>query len=272
MIWLEGEAYDKACAHAVAEYPRESCGLLINRGGLVDYIACHNAATTPSQHFTIPPLAWEQAEEMGEVVGVVHSHPDGPPRPSEGDRASCEATQLHWHLLMVEKAEDGPPAVTEVYSWGPEGWEAPLIGRQFHFGVLDCWALARDFYRREMGIELADVDHGPDGWWQVTDPAYTFSPYEDSANYDKAGLVRLDLGTPLQRGDLIVMQIRSRSMKPNHVAIILDPDRGTMLHHLYGALSDRTIYGGYWLEATRFILRHRSQCPTSSAPSDLVAS
>lgn len=256
--WFEGEVYDQASAHAVAEYPRESCGLMIVSEQGLEYVACRNIAATPQQHFSISRADWRGAEARGEVVGVVHSHPDGPVTPSEGDRASCEATQLHWHILRVDRGEDGPPVVTEAYSWAPEGWEAPLIGRSFHFGVLDCWALARDYYHRELGIELADVDHGPDGWWTVDDPEYTFSPYEDPGNYERAGLVRLPKGTPLRAGDLIVMQVRSKSRKPNHVGILIDPDRGTMLHHLYGSLSDRVVYGGYWQEVTRFILRHKS--------------
>jgi len=37
----------------------------------------------------------------------------------------------------------------------------------------------------------------------------------------------------------------------------LSPVANGMIHHLYGRLSDRTVYGGYWRECTRLIVRHR---------------
>jgi hypothetical protein len=30
-----------------------------------------------------------------------------------------------------------------------------------------------------------------------------------------------------------------------------------MLHHLYGRLSERVVYGGHWQEITRAVLRHK---------------
>ncbi|NHW59684.1 C40 family peptidase, partial [Escherichia coli] len=42
----------------------------------------------------------------------------------------------------------------------------------------------------------------------------------------------------------------------NHAGIILDD--GMLLHHLYGRLSQRVPYGGYWRDRTIIILRHLS--------------
>lgn len=248
---------EDASAHALAEYPRESCGVILATEAGLEYVACRNLSASPNEHFRLSPTDWEAAEARGEIVGVVHSHPDVAARPSEGDLVACEATQLPWWLVGVRKDPGEAPVVTEVYSWEPTGYEAPLVGRAFHYGVLDCWALVRDYYARVKGIELPAFDHGPDGWWQDRDPENTFSPYEDPANMEAAGFVRID-GKPTKEGDVIVMQVRSASTKPNHVGVLLDPNRGTMLHHLYGQLSDRVVYGGYWQEVTRYILRHKS--------------
>lgn len=247
--------FREAEAHAIAEYPRESCGLVVDAKGGLRYHACENTATSPSQHFRIRGEDWIAASKLGKVVGVVHSHPDGAAKPSEGDLAACEATAVPWHILAVHADENREIAVVDRYSWQPDGFKAPLVGRSFHYGVLDCWTLARDWYREERGIDMPDVDHGPDDWWEDTES--DFSPYEDESNYEKCGLVRLPLGTDLKEGDLIVMQVRSKSSKPNHVGILIDAERGIMLHHLYHALSERTVYGGYWREVTRFILRRK---------------
>lgn len=255
MIRTSKKVFAEAAAHGIAEYPRESCGYIVDAHGL-KYFPCQNLATTANQQFKIGGKDYMAASKLGKIVGVVHSHPDGAARPSEGDLAACEASRLPWHILAVHRGDSGDLAVVDRYSWQPSGYRAPLVGRSFFYGVLDCWALARDWYLEELGIELADVDHGPDGWWQTDSD---FSPYEDEANYEKAGLVRLPKGTPLQLGDLLVMQLQSKSGKPNHVAVLIDPDRSIILHHLYGSLSDRTVYGGFWQEATRFILRHKSR-------------
>lgn len=53
-------------------------------------------------------------------------------------------------------------------------------------------------------------------------------------------------------GDVIVMQVRAPV--PNHAGVYIGD--GLMLHHLYNRLSSRDVYGGYWQECTRIVLRH----------------
>jgi len=51
---------------------------------------------------------------------------------------------------------------------------------------------------------------------------------------------------------VIVMQVRAPV--PNHAGVYIGD--GLMLHHLYNRLSSRDVYGGYWQECTRIVLRH----------------
>ncbi|MEG1734013.1 MAG: phage tail protein, partial [Comamonas sp.] len=37
----------------------------------------------------------------------------------------------------------------------------------------------------------------------------------------------------------------------------LHPVPNAMLQHLYGRLSERVVYGGYWQECTRAVVRHK---------------
>lgn len=85
-------------SHAVVEYPRECCGLVVKRMGLQLYVPCRNVAEGNSQ-FVIDPEDWIAAEETGEIVAICHSHPDQPPDPTPADRAACEATQLPWFVV-----------------------------------------------------------------------------------------------------------------------------------------------------------------------------
>ena len=57
-----------------------------------------------------------------------------------------------------------------------------------------------------------------------------------------------------QAGDMVVMQVQSNVA--NHAGIILDD--GMLLHHLYGRLSQRVPYGGYWRDRTIVVLRYKS--------------
>lgn len=47
--------------------------------------------------------------------------------------------------------------------------------------------------------------------------------------------------------------MRSKNGVPNHAAVYLGD--GLMLHHMYGRLSSRDVYGGYWREVTRLVVR-----------------
>ena len=77
-------------AHAAREHPRECCGLIVRGARQRRYVACRNAAGSPSEHFVIDHQDWCAAEDQGEVLAIVHSHPDVPATPSMADRVSCE--------------------------------------------------------------------------------------------------------------------------------------------------------------------------------------
>ncbi|WP_144630268.1 C40 family peptidase [Bordetella genomosp. 13] len=249
-------------AHAVAEYPRECCGLIVSapdrlaHGGATErYIACRNAASDGDQ-FRIAAEDYATADDAGQVLAVVHSHPDADPLPSDADRVACEASGLPWYIVEV-RAEGGVVEARQVYSWAPEGYQAPLLGRAFHHGILDCYTIIQDWYARERGIELPEFERA-DGWWETEQELYL-------DHFAEAGFRRLSDAEPLQPGDVILMQVLSK--RTNHAGVYLGPRplaerrdlhplAGGMLHHLYGRLSERVVYGGYWLECTRARLRY----------------
>ncbi|MFJ2989948.1 C40 family peptidase [Collimonas sp. NPDC087041] len=233
-------------AHAVAEYPRECCGLVIVAKGREKYIACRNAAAG-TEHFILPGEDYAEAEEKGEIVAVVHSHPDMPAAPTQADRVACEASGLAWHIVGVDSV-DGAPAAGEVVTISPSGYLAPLVGREFSHGVLDCYQLIVDWYKQERDISLKQFHRADDWWNDGSSDLYT-------EGFPQAGFVAIKDGDKPQVGDVILMQIRSSNGVPNHAGIYIGD--GLMLHHLHGRLSSRDVYGGYFQEVTRAILRYK---------------
>jgi proteasome lid subunit RPN8/RPN11 len=220
--------------HAAQEAPRECCGLAVVVKGRLKYWPCRNLAG--EAEFAIHPEDQAAAEDAGEVVAVCHSHPYLPPEPSEADRLMCGRTGLPW---LIVGWPTGDFRIIE-----PERYTTPLIGRPFVHGVLDCYALCRDYYAT-LGLVLPDYPR-EDDWWLKGQNLYL-------DHFAEAGFVEVSADT-LRAHDALLMQIASPV--PNHAGVI--DANGHLLHHCHGRLSSRDIYGGMWRKVTTHVLRHRS--------------
>ena len=241
-------------AHAQACYPAESCGLIID--GV--YHACTNIA--PQDSFEIDPHEYIKLSEQGQIDAIVHSHPDGSAEPSEIDRVQMGLHGIDWVICGFGVHGDGEP-YCDIKRHKPKAYQAPLLGRDYHHGVQDCYSLVRDYYARELDIALPDFARVVD-WWE--DPNHA-PLYEQ--NFAKAGFRRLEHGEPIQSHDVILCRV-GRTHHVNHALIYLGD--GTLnsettpavmgdslvLHHPHGALSRREIYGESWRKRTAMVLRH----------------
>lgn len=236
--------------HANECYPRECCGLLLKTKHGKQYYPCENIAQDNKQ-FEINPKDYIMAEMHGEVIAIVHSHPDGSTKPSVPDRVQMNLGNIPWVITNG----------TDIDIHKPDAYTAPLLGRSYYHGIMDCYTLWKDYYRRELGITMSDYDR-KDLWWENKD-----SPSLYLDNYEKEGFVQVQ-GDP-QKHDVILCRL-GRTEHVNHTLIFvgdakLKSEQTTpvigndlVLHHPYNRKSIREIYGQNWQKRTHCILRHKS--------------
>ena len=233
-----------ALLHAKEQDPKESCGLLLNIRGKEKYFPCQNLAITSHQCFIMNPEDFVKGDELGEIIGIVHSHPTTPPVASEADKISCEESNLPWYIVNPK---------TEV--WGyyePCGFKAPLLGRPWVWGITDCLSLVEDWYLQEKGITFKKATR------PLTPEIFHENPQSkedgDFNNYlNTAGFRLLEPNEKLQNGDVLAMSILGKGL--NHVGIFLD---GDVLHHLGDRLSCKEPYNPWLLKCTGGRYRYAS--------------
>lgn len=232
-IWKQA-----AIEHAKSDQIKEVCGLVVIIKGRKRYWPCKNLAID-QDFFVLDPEDWARAEDAGEIVAVFHSHPLTDCTPSQADQVACEKSQIPWYIYS--------PHNDRWAKLEPSGYKAPLIGREWVWGITDCWSLARDWYAEEMGIELRDWDRPTSMLKFAEDPMF-------ERCWKMTGFVDIPI-EKMQHGDLVLMSIEQPGL--NHIGVYLDHQ--TLLHHMRGRLSSRDVYGGYYLKSTGRVLRHASK-------------
>lgn len=222
-------------AHAAECAPAEACGLVIVEKGREKYIPCKNVA--PLDEFEIATEDYVAAADRGEIVAIAHSHVNAPATPSMVDLVGCEHSCLPWVIVSHPHGD--------VVRIEPKGYEAPLVGRPYCYGVLDCYTLVVDYYRRELGIELPHFDE-PFGWWERGEPVF-------ESHLDEAGFVIVE-GPPRQH-DALLLDFGAKG-NATHCAVYLGDD--LILHHCVNRLSSRDVYGRLYQQQTMKVARHKS--------------
>ena len=92
---------DEAKKWAIAEEPREACGLIVLLGEVETYVPCKNLADE-DDYFVLDPSDYAAAEDKGAVLAVFHSHPSGRSDPSPNDIKACNLSKLPWWIYSVK--------------------------------------------------------------------------------------------------------------------------------------------------------------------------
>lgn len=209
----------------------ESCGFILSGDRVVE---CENVAADPREEFEI--RAEDFARYGDEIVAIWHSHPDNCLF-SPADVRACKASGLPWVLYDCRSGS--------VCYADPTG-NAPYVGRDFVYGLNDCFGLVTDWLRNELNFDFPDVDRYDDEPFPSLDLLDKFPSLMEAA-----GLVKVK--GEVRRGDVLFIQ--TNSPLPNHAAVMVDVEKNHILHHLIGRPSGIEFYGSYWRNNTASIWR-----------------
>ena len=232
---MNKDVIKQAIDHAKTEYPKESCGVIIVFKGREKYIPCKNISLKPENYFELCPEDYAKASDLGEIIKIVHSHPQISATPSAGDMLSLEKGNLPWVIVNPQTE-----SFTETY---PSKYIPSLIGREYIWGVSDCYSIIRDYYIKELSITLKNYERKGNRLNPSDNPFLK--------NYKDCGFVKVK---DLKKHDVIFMMLNGNY--PQHAAVYLG--QGDILHQVENRLSSRDVYGnaGYWWKNTHGFYRH----------------
>jgi proteasome lid subunit RPN8/RPN11 len=109
---FDPNAFNSVTHHALAEYPRECCGVLLgtrdaqNRQ-VSQVVPCRNAHATPHTRYAIDPaelisIQRRAREQQLEIIGFYHSHPDHPPTFSETDLEEANWAGCSYVIISID--------------------------------------------------------------------------------------------------------------------------------------------------------------------------
>lgn len=122
MIQLSRRLLERIKRHAVSSYPEECCGVLLGRKqGKITTVSNllelrNTVDESRTQRFLVTPDEYRMAEREAtreglEIVGIYHSHPDHPARPSPFDLEHA----LPWWSYVIVSASKGQ--TRSISSW-----------------------------------------------------------------------------------------------------------------------------------------------------------
>lgn len=247
-------------AHAEDALPEECLGVIVDG----KYERLVNVAEDPTRYFEMRPEDEARfgfvAPDMGKKPdAVVHSHPDGPLYPSEGDMRAQIAHQVPF-VFVGHTPETG----WDMWELGDHTLDEPLEGRIFRPGQFDCYHADRSWFWQEMGVLLPDIARRNNWWDPIHEVEGDFtSPIKEPAmnmyadNFTKWGFVELGEGETPQRGDVFLYKLHMGNMSAGaktietHSGVYLGD--GRIYHHLPGRLSAIESADGWARKASRWI-------------------
>ena len=140
VVRLEKGTYDAIALHGESSYPNEGAGFLLGTSKndltqVEDVLVIKNKWDEVAQgrRYLLEPDDWMRAESEAEsrtlnVVGIFHSHPDHPPRPSQFD-IDAAWPNLSYLITSVRKGK-----AVETLSWRLDAERTEFLSEELKIG------------------------------------------------------------------------------------------------------------------------------------------
>lgn len=214
--------------HLLNEYPREGCGILLNKRGKLEWMPCKNVAEN-DEEFRIAAEDYIKASLSGDIHAIVHSHPDGSCLPSEADKQASDFLGIPYWIYSLPDCE--------LFVYEPKERKAPLLGKEYRFGQNDCYSLVRDYYK-QLDIDLPTIPFEDDFWLKGIN---YFDDLQESFGF-------VTVAEP-QEHDMVIFSVMSDI--PNHCGVYVGED--IFMHHAVDRLSCRESLHSFW---GRYVTRY----------------
>lgn len=209
---------DDILEHFKEEYPREGCGVISIVKGKKKWFPCTNIAEDDDD-FIIDSQEYLKLKRTTDIIAIVHSHPDASAEPTKTDIKYCNVLGIPYHIYSYPEME------LEILE--PTSNTTELYGRNYEFGVTDCFEALRD-YLLTQGIEIPLRMPFEDDWWEKGLDYFT----NEIILEWKHKPVPL---TELQENDVLVFNVNAEV--GNHCGVYIGND--CFYHHAVNRLSCR---------------------------------
>ena len=221
--------------HFDTEYPREACGIIGIVKGKKKWFPCQNVAESDDD-FVMSSENWFKVKRQADILAIVHNHTNNDNTPSENDINNCNVLGIPYYIFSYPDLELNIVEPKENFN--------PLLGREYSFGVTDCFEAMRDWLRQE-NINIPKRAAFEDDWWLKGLDYFTENIISEW------GFYKVD--TP-QKNDLLVFAVDSKI--GNHCGVYLGND--VFFHHAENRLSCRESIYPFWVKNIIGIYRHET--------------
>ena len=222
--------------HFDTEYPREACGIIGIVKDKKKWFPCQNVAESDDD-FVMSSEDWFKVKRQADILAIVHNHTNNDNTPSENDINNCNVLGIPYYIFSYPDLELNIVEPKENFN--------PLLGREYSFGVTDCFEAMRDWLASE-NIKIPAREVFEDDWWEKGIDYFT---EENIKNWNH---VKVD--TP-QKNDVLIFAVESGTIG-NHCGVYLGND--VFFHHAVNRLSCRESLYPFWARHIIGIYRHES--------------
>lgn len=211
--------------HFKNEYPREGCGIIGIVKGKQVWFPCTNVAEDDN-NFILSSEEYFEIKKKADIFAIVHSHVDQSNKASDYDIKCCNALGIPYYIFSY------PGMSLNILQ--PKVVFNPLIGRNYEFGVTDCFEATRDWLSNE-GIHIPRRDIFEENFWEKKLNYFT------EENIKKWNHYKVEVP---KKNDVLIFQIKSDV--PNHCGVYLGGD--IFFHHAVDRLSCRESLHPVWIK------------------------